>query len=152
MNEQNFYGRLKLNGGCWEWTGSIDTRGYGSLKWLGRQTRAHRLAYIFANGDIPQGDGHHGTVVMHTCDNRKCCNPAHLVLGTHADNMADMARKGRRKNVNVAAKNGRAKLTEEQVQAIRQDTRGKRTIAPDYGISPAQVQRIRLGKQWKTNV
>lgn len=45
MNEQHFYCRLKPNGDCWEWTGCIDTRGYGSLVWQGRQTRAHRLAY-----------------------------------------------------------------------------------------------------------
>nr|WP_296201707.1 hypothetical protein [uncultured Hyphomicrobium sp.] len=63
--------------------------------------------------------------------------------------MADMKAKGRRKAVNAASANGRAKLTPEQVQAIRADTRGKRTIAKDYGISPAQAQRVRLGVQWK---
>jgi hypothetical protein len=87
--------------------------------------------------------------VMHTCDNRLCCNPDHLRLGSHSDNMADMKAKGRRKRIATGSANGRAKLTLEQVVAIRMDTRGKRAIAPDYGISPAQVQRIRKGTHWQ---
>jgi len=86
---------------------------------------------------------------MHKCDNRLCCRPDHLVIGSHGDNMADMRSKGRRKDVNAGEQNGRAKLTAEQVALIRVDTRGKRTIAKDYGISPAQAQRIRLGQQWR---
>lgn len=70
-------------------------------------------------------------------------------MGDHKANMADVRVKGLRKNINTGSRNGRAKLTSEQVQAIRNDTRGKRTIAPEYGISPAQVQRVRLGLQWK---
>lgn len=134
---------------CWDWLGGADTRGYGHLKWNGKVTRAHRIAYELANGVIPNGEGHHGTVVMHSCDNRLCCNPAHLIIGTHSDNMADMAAKGRRKGIGTGADNGRAKLTVDQVSAIRSDKRGKRAIAPEYGISPAQVQRIRNGEQWK---
>ena len=140
---------LGFEGGCWEWTGGIDTGGYGNLDWHGKTARAHRIAYQLTFGDLPKGNGHHGSVVMHTCDNRLCCNPSHLAVGTHADNMADMAMKNRRKMINAGAKNGRAKLTAEQVQAIRADKRGKRTIAPEYGISAAQVQRVRLGQHWK---
>jgi hypothetical protein len=139
---------LKSESGCWLWTGAVDTRRYGSLKWNGKQARAHRIAYMLASGNIPQGDGHHGVVVMHSCDNRLCCNPAHLKLGSQADNMIDMKAKGRRKGIGSGQANGRAKLTIEQVVAIRSDVRGKRTIAPEYGISPAQVQRIRNGFQW----
>lgn len=133
---------------CWNWRGSVDTGGYGHINWNGKTTRAHRLAYTFSKGDIPAGDGHHGAVVMHSCDNRRCCNPDHLVLGTHAENMADMRSKGRRKFINAGAANGRAKLSLEQVASIRADTRGKRTIAKDYGVSPAQIQRVRKGQQW----
>jgi hypothetical protein len=133
---------------CWQWTGAVDSRGYGHTRHEGRNWRAHRLAWVEAHGPIPAGEGHHGTVVMHTCDNRLCINPAHLRLGTHAENMADMRDKGRRKGIGTGETNGRAKLAPEQVEAIRADTRGKRTIAPDYGISPAQVQRIRRGLQW----
>lgn len=133
---------------CWNWTRSIDSRGYGNLTVAGRMWRAHRYAYEILVGPIPKGTGHHGTVVMHACDNRRCCNPSHLALGDHAQNMADMKAKRRRKSIGAGVENGRCKLTREQVEAIRADKRGKRTIAPEYGISPAQVQRIRLGKQW----
>ena len=148
MTEHEFWSRMVKSAGCWTWTGPLDSRGYGHLRWDGKNKRAHRLAYELTYGPIPAGDGFHGTVVMHSCDNKKCCNPAHLALGSHADNMADMKGKGRRKGIGRGATNGRAKLTNDQVHAIRSDTRGKRTIAPEYGISPAQVQRIRLGKQW----
>lgn len=133
---------------CWLWTGAVDTRGYGNMNCDGRTKRSHRIAWELAHGPIPPGVGHHGTVVMHTCDNRICCNPAHLKLGDHSANMADMREKGRRKQINAGQANGRAKLTPEQVHAIRLDKRGKRTIAKDYGISPAQAQRIRNGQQW----
>jgi len=75
-------------------------------------------------------------------------NVDHLFLGTHAENMADMARKGRRKNIGTGESNGRAKLTAEQVAAIRSSPLGKVKLSREYGMSPAQIQRIRAGKQW----
>ena len=133
---------------CWPWMFGIDSRGYGHLQFNGGPMRAHRVAYQLAKGEIPKGEGHHGTVVMHMCDNKLCCNPEHLRLGSHADNMADMKAKGRRAGIGTGAHNGRAKLTLEQARAIKADKRGKRTIAKQFDVSPAQVQRIRLGKQW----
>lgn len=139
---------------CWLWIGSVDSRGYGSFNntlspFPGRRTRiAHRIAYTLSKGEIPQGEGFHGTVVMHRCDNKLCCNPAHLELGSHADNMADMKNKGRRKNIGTGSANGRAKLTIEQVLAIRSDCRPQRVIAAEYSVSVSQIQRLRAGKQW----
>lgn len=141
--------RTASAGSCWVWTGAVDTRGYGHVRINGKTMRVHRLVYELALGEIPKMQGHHGAVVMHTCDNRLCCNPEHLRLGTHADNMADMKAKGRRKRLGSGESNGRAKLTADQVEAIRCDCRGKRTVAPEYGISPAQVQRIRSGAHWR---
>jgi len=141
----------RQNNGCWIWQGAVDTRGYGHFRWEGKLTRAHRFAFQMVQGEIPKMPGYHGAIVMHTCDNRLCCNPDHLRVGTHADNMADMKAKGRRKGIGTGIENGRAKLTADQVSRIRADTRGKRTIAPEYGISPAQVQRIRTGQQWSAN-
>jgi hypothetical protein len=85
---------------------------------------------------------------MHACDRKLCCNPAHLSLGSHADNMADMKAKGRRKNINTGAGNGRAVLDPEMVLAIRADGRGTRTIAKEYPVSRAAIQRIKSGKAW----
>ena len=82
--------------GCWNWRLSKDRLGYGRLKvQMGaresfRYTSAHRYAYELFVGPIP--DGKH---VLHRCDNRACCNPEHLFIGTHTDNMRDMHKKGR---------------------------------------------------------
>ncbi|WP_083195220.1 HNH endonuclease signature motif containing protein [Pararhodobacter sp. CCB-MM2] len=74
---------------CWPWTGST-AKGYGQL-WVGKtNVRAHRLAYEIANGPVPVD-----LMVRHKCDNPLCCNPAHLEVGTHEENMRDKAVRGR---------------------------------------------------------
>ena len=82
--------------GCWNWTGAKDRVGYGRVKVsLGsrdqfRFTSAHRYSYELNVGEIP-----HGMNVLHRCDNRSCCNPEHLFVGTQQENMLDMHAKGR---------------------------------------------------------
>lgn len=79
-------------GECWTWTASVDGKGYGQFCHAGGKStmRAHRFAYERAFGPVPDG-----LLVCHTCDNRRCVNPAHLFVGSHSDNMKDMRRKGR---------------------------------------------------------
>lgn len=115
----------------------MNIKGRGTVK-------AHRVAYELANGPIPKGDGPHGTVVMHSCDNPLCCNPAHLSIGTQADNLRDMAEKGRRKG----EKSPHAKLTEEQALYIKHSSRSARSIALELGVSPEAAQMIRRGERW----
>jgi hypothetical protein len=75
---------------CWEWQGYRNLEGYGRIKAVGGIQGTHRVAYRLTKGEIPDG-----LVVMHSCDNPPCCNPAHLSLGTPLDNNNDKVRKGR---------------------------------------------------------
>lgn len=82
---------------CWPWLGTRHGKGgYGSVKRgpaIAGNALAHRIAYTLTHGSIPVG-----LHVLHRCDNRLCCNPAHLFVGTNADNMRDRDAKGRQRN------------------------------------------------------
>ena len=80
--------------GCEVWTGELNEKGYGRRRFRdGKNRRIHRVVWELRNGPIPDG-----LLVCHRCDNPPCCNPEHLFLGTHADNVLDMMAKGRRKD------------------------------------------------------
>ncbi len=83
--------RLLIGDGCWEWQGRTDKCGYGGCSFMDVSITAHRAFYQLWHSVTLDGK----TVVRHTCDNRKCCRPSHLVTGTQADNIADMVSRGR---------------------------------------------------------
>lgn len=128
---------------CWEWQAGTDTAGYGKFKRAGRTVRSHRYALLAAH-DMLDTDKH----VLHSCDNPPCCNPAHLRLGTNAENVADMVSRGRQL---AGEANGYAKLTEPDALKIRQLASGgvmQREIAAAYGVSQQTISDIKLGKLW----
>jgi len=86
-----FWAKVQKTATCWLWTGTRTRQGYGQFA-VDKRTRAsaHRMAYELTHGPIPEG-----LDVLHKCDNPPCCNPEHLFLGTHQDNMIDAVHKGR---------------------------------------------------------
>lgn len=131
---------------CWFWLGSINRLGYGVFLCEG-ENKAHRVSYRLFKGPIPDG-----MKVMHTCDTRNCVNPAHLVAGTQADNVADMVAKGRQKTGDIRGqKNPMAKATPAVVQKIRDAVAaGAKQIemAREFGLSPMTVSRIVRKESW----
>jgi hypothetical protein len=80
---------------CWPWTGATNSKGYGRFRIGDNLFLPHRVAYTIANGAFTNLRRHHGSVVMHECDNPRCCNPKHLVLADQHANVLDMMAKGR---------------------------------------------------------
>lgn len=145
------YVEVKNPNECWLWNGGkrADKSRYGSFKLKSYVTvSASRVAYAIATGEDPGQ-----MLVLHSCDNPPCCNPAHLWLGTDADNSDDKVRKGRaRSGVQRGAKNGNARLDEAKVIAIWRDIQAGRSntaIAAEFGMTHALISRIRLGLTWR---
>lgn len=131
---------------CWEWQRGQSSCGYGKYHAAGMGFGAHRFAYLVTRGGIPEGMN-----VNHSCDNRLCVNPAHLWVGSQAENMADMDAKGR--HPMLEENNPRIKLTAEQVREIRESfTTGGITQADlslKYGVSRPCISQIVTYSRWK---
>ena len=123
--------------GCWLWTGCVNRAGYGRINVCGRVWLAHRASWLIHRGNIPEG-----MQVCHKCDTPGCVNPDHLFIGTNADNHADKIAKGRQ-GAARGESHWNAKLTADQVAAIRSDKRLSSTIAREYGISERYVYNLR---------
>lgn len=135
-------------GACWNWTGARNRGGYGAAGYAGRQSNASRVAWLLTYGAIQ-----HGLVVCHRCDNPACCNPAHLFLGSQAENVADCQRKGRAGCVPTGAAHHRstAKLTEDQVITARRLYAGglsQTEISKGMGVHSSTISRAVRGDRW----
>lgn len=122
--------------GCHEWQSTFHRDGYGKFYFEGKQTQAHRAAFILFCGEIPQGQW-----VLHRCDNRKCVNTNHLFLGGAIENISDMDGKNRRGT--------KCQLTERDVEIVlRLLSSGvsQQKVADSFGVHQSAISRIKLGK------
>lgn len=145
---------------CWPWTGTLDRDGYGVFKTAGRQHRAHRWALATALGrQLPPDE-----LALHSCDNRRCCNPAHLRLGDALANSHDAVTRGRlstgddhwtRTRLGDALKgerNASAELTEVLVREIRRRYGAGETqtsLARAFGVTQSHVSGIVRYRSWR---
>ena len=142
-----FWAKVDRRGGneCWEWKGYRALLGYGRVKFRAGETQmSHRIAYLLANGEHPES-----MFVCHRCDNPPCCNPNHLFLGTHLDNMKDMAAKGRSGSNGVIGENhAKARFTAETALEVYRSLEPNKVLAERFGVTAAAVYNIRHGRAW----
>lgn len=138
---ERFMGKFQREASCWLWLGELSPGGYGrfSVYRDGREwrVRAHRFAFFVATGELPE-------LIRHRCDVSRCVNPEHLIAGTHADNTADMVRRGR---------HGQAKLSPEDVQRVRvlhAEGISQPAIARRFDVSAQTIHRIVTGRGWRS--
>ena len=142
--------------GCVEGKGARDKGGYVKAFYQGKHTRAHRAAYCRARGlsleDIK------GQLVLHSCDNPSCCNPEHLRLGTHTDNMRDRADRGRApktvaQNRNVDDAIASAIRAEYQPSVgNKPNPNGYAGLGRRYNLAPQAIKQIVQGKTYHTTL
>lgn len=149
--QKRFWAKVDTNPtptGCWLWIGAKFACGYGQLRIQGKLRYAHRLAYELKYGSLLPG-----FEVCHRCDTPLCVNPAHLVLGTHADNMHDMVAKGRSTlNHEIGEAHYLAKLNPDKVRHMRSLysqglSFGK--IARIYEVDSSTARNAILQQTWK---
>jgi len=147
--EERFWSRVDKSGGvdsCWPWTSTLWNTGYGQF-FAKTQMTAHRVSWELAHGQIGDPD----LFVCHKCDNRRCVNPAHLFLGTQADNLRDCKAKGRNSHGET---HGTAKLKDGDAIKIRflffSGARNKGQIAKLFDICDKTVYEVcHRKRRWK---
>ena len=143
---ERFWDRVdKRENGCWEWTGGVTKRGYGTIGLKNRKYKAHRLSYkIHFDEDISE------LQINHHCDNRICVNPDHIYAGSHQDNMDDATERNR---FPKGSDHTNAKLNECQVKEIKMKyepyVTSQNDLAEMYDVSSTTIQEIIEGKRWE---
>lgn len=142
----------RSDGECWPWLGGTSRKGYGRFR-VGsrtdgstRKVQAHRMAFELSGGVVPPG-----LFVLHRCDNPCCCNPGHLRVGTHLENMAEMRARGRRVGRSRRGEDVcHAKLNERSVRRIRAlaASTTKAALARRYRVSEATIFAVVKRQTW----
>jgi len=144
----------KTENECWNWMGLKNEQGYGRVQINEYSYYAHRVIFDLVNPGViqwnaPRNSSESG-FLLHSCDNPSCCNPKHLFVGTHADNMADKAAKGRSPDY-TGDKGPRCKLSMSQAQEIRELRKqgvSARELSKQYGISLPSIKTLLAGKSY----
>jgi hypothetical protein len=146
-----------MTSGCWNWKGSVRPDGYGKTTSQGKQFLAHRLTYCIYTGMSMDDE----RLVLHKCNNKRCCNPEHLYAGTQADNVRDAVEHGIKRGVpfgswniySTGTRNPNAKLTLKQCLQIKGLLTKGKTVAEikrRYGISHKPIYDIKHNRHWST--
>ncbi len=138
---ESFEMRFKKTEGCWIWSGTIEGYGYGVIDHNRRRYRAHVLALKFDGRPVPDG-----MIACHHCDNPPCVNPAHLYVGTPAENARDAKERGL---LPRGESHHNAKLTEAEIRQIRSLKMPATHIALIFGVSRHTISRIQSGRGWE---
>ncbi len=156
---ERFWSKVDQSAGpnaCWPWLKEVNNKGYGRFWIYGngseRSVQAHRFAVELATG----GPITLGLIILHSCDNPPCCNPAHLRIGTYSENTADAIAKGRLRPLPYEKQQrGSARpaavLTEDDIPEIRERLRRgdkQRDIAASFGVSQKIITLINLRRAW----
>ena len=158
---EDFWARVVGNrsqrNGCWNWTGATNSTGYGILRFWGKAATAHRVA-AFLTGLVPEieapRDRRSAGFILHRCDNRLCCNPRHMRVGTYSENQLEAYARRRR----VAYKgetHANAKQTRESVALIRDlyvHGVSQDAIAALLQVSQSGISKILLRKSYVKTV
>lgn len=144
---KRFWSKVKRRGKdeCWEWNAGLARDGYGKFNLMHTTAPAHRVAWIIKNGPLDPS-----VYATHKCDNRKCCNPDHIVAGSAQSNMDDKMERERWTGGHPGGTHRR--LTQQQVIAIRTrfaagDT--QRGMAKEFGVAAMTIHAIVTRKTWK---
>jgi hypothetical protein len=143
--EERFWSKVDRSGDCWIWTASLNAAGYGRIgEGRERVWLSHRLAYRLAYGVDPADQ-----YVCHRCDNPPCCNPRHLFLGTHADNMADAAQKGRGIRGEIHPLTSLAEADVIAMRHMRARGASYREVGEAFGVTGSSARSICTGINWR---
>jgi len=143
---QRIIDRLKINHKtkCWEWTGCLNVGGYGQVRINYKTQQVHRIVYKYFYGSIPENK----PLVLHRCDNPKCCNPIHLYAGTDQDNMDDRVQRNP-DSWPRGEKSGQSKLTEKNVLEIKNSQDSRTILAKRFNVSKMTIKYIKNRRTWK---
>lgn len=136
---------------CIEHTQSVGRQRYGFVCCKGKTQYMHRVVYCTHNGTTLEAIK--GLVVRHTCDNKRCINPAHLLIGTHKDNYNDARVRGRL-NLRTGDAMAHSKLSKDIAEEIRKvyvprsKLYGARALARKYGVAHSTIVRTVGGERW----